>query len=198
MAPPSTKRPFGAVALTRLPSKVLSLEIEHSGPVQDPATDRVAGDVRQPGCGADTVAADRRGDDCQSPQLSMPPPPATAAGHGPDGQGGPGTLRLGATLFARIALCEIVTVAPGPKLTLGGISTPPPVAKAPASPKNGTDTGLVRETPPVMVTPLMDTVGSVGAPNVPMVSTGPPPRMVVDPFPDPTRFRLEAIVKPPV
>lgn len=62
----------------------------------------------------------------------------------------------------------------------------------------GTDTGLVRETPPVRVIPRMDTVGSVAAPNMPIVSTGPPPRMTVAALPDPIRVTLVGMVNPPV
>jgi hypothetical protein len=79
----------------------------------------------------------------------------------------------------------------------GGISTPPPAANAPSTPVNGTDSGLDRVTPPVMVTLLIDTVGSLDAPKVPMVSTGPPPRIMVAADPAPRSWTLVVMVTPP-
>jgi len=85
----------------------------------------------------------------------------------------------GATRFPMIALSVIVTVAPGPKSGPGGTSIPPPEANAPVTTVNLAANGLVRDTPPVMVTPDMETVGRAASPNVPIVITGPPPRIVV-------------------
>jgi hypothetical protein len=64
-----------------------------------------------------------------------------------------------------ITLLEIVTVAPPVREASGGISMPPPAAHCPATPKNAdcVDAGLDRATPPVIVTPEIDTVGSVDA-----------------------------------
>jgi hypothetical protein len=97
-----------------------------------------------------------------------------------------------------IALSVIVTVAPGPKSGPGGTSIPPPEANAPVTPVNLTANGLVRDTPPVIVTPDMETVGCAPSPSIPIVSTGPPPRITVVPLPDPTRVTLVVIVSPPV
>src|SRR5436309_698684 len=113
------------------------------------------------------------------PQLSIPPP-ANANGQGPLGQGGPkGTVSVGATRLPVITLFVIVTVAPPLKSALGGISTPPPAANTPSCPTNGVDSGLDRVMPPVIVTPSMETVGSVDSPKAPIVSTGPPPLITV-------------------
>jgi hypothetical protein len=49
----------------------------------------------------------------------------------------------------------------------------------------------------VIVTPLIQTVGSLAAPKVPIVITGPPPLMIVEPAPAPTSCRRLSIVKPP-
>ena len=62
---------------------------------------------------------------------------------------------------------------------------------------NGVDIGLDREAPPVIVTPSIDAVGSLEAPNVPIVSTGPPPLIVVRPDPAPRSLTFLSIVKPP-
>jgi hypothetical protein len=96
-----------------------------------------------------------------------------------------------------IALLEMVTVAPPVESALGGISIPPPSAKTPSSPVNGLDCGLDLVTPPAIVMPWIDTVGSLDAPKVPIVSTGPPPRIVVEADPAPTSFTLVSIVTPP-
>src|SRR5580704_11090486 len=121
-----------------------------------------------------------------NPQLSMPPPNAGANGHWPfgkckrTGQVNPaGIVPLGSAWLPVITLSEIVTLAPGPRCAPGGISIPPPAAQTPAFPVNGIDSGLDRATPPVIVIPLIDTVGSLDAPNMPIVSTCLPPRMRV-------------------
>src|SRR5262245_17655143 len=133
------------------------------------------------------------------PQLSIPPPPANANGHGsPSGHcASPGTVSVGATRFPLMTLLVILTVAPPLKSAFGGISTPPPAAKTPSRPVNGVDSGLERVTPPVIVTPSIETVGSSEAPNSPIVSTGPPPLMIVRPAPAPTSLMLTASVPPP-
>src|SRR5438128_2548877 len=115
------------------------------------------------------------------PQLSMPPPNAPANGQlPPPGQGGPkGTVSVGATRLPVITLLLIVTVAPPLKSALGGISMPPPAANTPSCPTNGVGCGFDRVTPPVIVTPSMETVGSVDSPKAPIVSTGPPPLITV-------------------
>src|SRR5216684_1951603 len=130
------------------------------------------------------------------PEVSMPPPNAHATGQPP--HGGNGTVSLGATRLPVMTLFVIVTVAPPPKSlhapplksVLGGTSMPPPAAQTPALPVHGTDSGLERVTPPVTVTPSIETVGSLAAPKVPIVRTGPPPLMIVRPGPAPVRLTL--------
>src|SRR5258708_5568830 len=116
----------------------------------------------------------------------------------PDGMAVVGSARLPV-----ITLFEIVTVAPlAGGLLAGkdrrGISTPPPMAHTPATPKIGTDRGLERAIPPVIVTPLIDTTGSRVAPKAPIVSTWRPPRMMVDDAPGPWILRLVTILTPPL
>src|SRR5262249_61907490 len=81
------------------------------------------------------------------PELSMPPPQATAHGVGP--QNPPAGKRLaGATRFPVTTLSEIATVErrrPGPG---NGIDTPPPAATPAKSTR-----------PPLLVTRLIETVG---------------------------------------
>jgi hypothetical protein len=96
-----------------------------------------------------------------------------------------------------MTLLAIVTVAPPLKSALGGISTPPPAAKTPSWPVNGVDSGLDRVMPLVIVTPSIETVGSTTAPNSPIVTTGPPPLMIVRLAPAPTSLTLTSIVTPP-
>src|SRR6184192_4296911 len=74
---------------------------------------------------------------------------------------------------------------------------PPPSAITLSLPTHAFDSGLVVVTPPVIVTPLMLTVGSVGARKAPMVTTGPPPRIVVEFGPAPVIWRLRSITIPP-
>ena len=52
-------------------------------------------------------------------------------------------------------------------------------------------------TPPVTVTPSIVTVGSLAAPATPIVSTGPPPLMMVAAGPAPTSLTLTSMVTPP-
>src|SRR5512142_337625 len=95
-------------------------------------------------------------------------------------------------------LFVIVTVAPPPKSlhppplksVLGGTSMPPPAAQTPSFPVHGIDSGLERVTPPVIVTPSTETVGSLDAKIRPIVMTGPPPLMIVRPGPAPASFTL--------
>src|SRR5512146_120530 len=133
------------------------------------------------------------------PQLSIPPPTAHANGQAfPSGQGGPnGSVFVGATRLPVIRLLAIVTSAPPLKSALGGISTPPPRAMTPSSPTNGSDSGLDVAYPPVMVTPLINTVGSTAAPYWPIVTTEPPPLMTVEAAPLPSRRTLLVMVSPP-
>src|SRR5262245_40377398 len=132
------------------------------------------------------------------PQLSIPPPPANANGQGPLGQSGPmGAVSLGATRLPVMTLFAMVTLAPPLKSALGGISTPPPAATTPSWPVNGSDSGLDRVMPSVIVTPSMETVGSDEAPYSPIVTTGPPPLMTVLLAPAPTSLTLTSTVNPP-
>src|SRR5712691_9536750 len=127
------------------------------------------------------------------PQLSMPPPTAKANAHVPPQD----PVLLGATRLSVMTLFVIVTVAPPLNSALGGISMPPPAANTPSWPVNGIDSGLERVTPPVIVTPSIETVGSLEAPKVPIVRTGPPPLMIVWAEPAPASLTLLSIVKPP-
>ena len=65
----------------------------------------------------------------------------------------------------------------------------------PPRPLNGVRLPIV--TPPVTVTPSIVTVGSLTAPATPIVSTGPPPLMMVASGPAPTSLTLTSIVTPP-
>src|SRR5439155_26772412 len=103
----------------------------------------------------------------------------------------------GGTRWRLTTVSVIVTVAPPAKSAPAGIWTPPPAAKTPSWPVNGVEIGLDRVTPPVIVTPSIVTVGSFAAPKVPIVSTGPPPLIVVRPDPAPTSLTLLSIVNPP-
>ena len=133
------------------------------------------------------------------PQLSIPPPAASANGHEPPGHVArpDGTVCVGATRLPVITLLVMVTSAPPLKSALGGISTPPPRAKTPSTPRNGIDSGLDWAKPPVMVTPVITTVGSTSAPYSPIVITEPPPLMMVAFAPLPSRRTLFVIVMPP-
>src|ERR1700712_2530232 len=105
------------------------------------------------------------------PQLSIPPPPASANWHGPVGHGGPtGSAAAGATVLPVITLSLTVRFAPRPDLAAGGTEMPPPRARLwlPSE---------VRVTPPVIFTPRIVMVGSAAAPKTPAVMTGPPPLM---------------------
>jgi hypothetical protein len=97
-----------------------------------------------------------------------------------------------------MTLLAIVTVAPPLESPGGGTSIPPPDAKTPSWPKKGVDSGLEWVTPPVIMTPVIETVGSPAAPTVPIVTTGLPPLMIVASEPAPTRRRLLSIVMPPL
>ena len=133
-----------------------------------------------------------------APHVSIPPPLAYANWHGPSGQMGPkGTVSVGPTRLPVISLFLIVTAAPPLKSAFGGTSIPPPVATTLGASTQAIDNGLVCVTPPVTVTPSMTTVGSVAAPNVPMVMTGPPPLMIVRPAPAPMSLTLTSTVIPP-
>src|SRR5947209_4003079 len=210
--PPSTKtpplsanRPLGAVAVARLPLMVVLLRVsEESQFWIAPACASLATE-------GNPAAAPTRLSlmvvlvTVSVPQLSIPPPYAPANGRRPlqakvisGGHGGPKlTVVVGATRLSVITLFEIETVAPPLKSAFGGISMPPPIAITPAVPTNLVDSGLDRATPPVMVTPSTETVGSLDAPRVPMVSTEPPPLMIVTLGPAPTRLTLLSIVMPP-
>jgi hypothetical protein len=91
----------------------------------------------------------------------------------------------------------MVTVAPTP-FADGGISIPPPSAMTPAAPVLGIEMELERATPPEIVTPSMDTVGSVGALYLPMVRTLSPPLMMVERASVPTIPTLTSTVTPPL
>src|SRR5207248_2294161 len=111
----------------------------------------------------------------------VPPPHKT-----PDGEG---DVDWGAARLPVMRLSSIVTVAPMLPLADAGTSMPPPAVKEGA--------GFDVLTPPVIVTPLIVTVGSLGASASPIVTTGPPPLMIVVSTPAPINFRFLSIVIPP-
>ena len=96
-----------------------------------------------------------------------------------------------ATVLPVMTLSEIVTVAPvwNGNDPAWGMRTPPPCVTA----WSGTDV----LTPPVIVTSLIETVGSVAANSTPIVSTGPPPLIVVRADPAPTICTLFVTATPP-
>src|SRR5215213_11148070 len=123
------------------------------------------------------------------PQLSTPPPAAKA---NPEE-----SAREGAARLPVMTLFLMVTLAPFARSAFGGISIPPPSAKIPSWPAKAVDSGLERATPPVIVTPSMETVGSVVAPKDPIVAPVTPPRMMLAPAPAPTSLTLISMVNPP-
>src|SRR5437868_122851 len=196
--PPSAKRPLGAVAPATLPAMTLCLIVSTSSQLMIAPPCASLASVERPDADPTRLSLTVVWSSVSVPQLSMPPPLAQAKGHGPPGQDGPnGSVLVGATRLPVMALFVIVTVAPPLKSAFGGISTPPPSAITPSSPTNGMDSGLERVTPPVIVTPSIETAGSLEAPKAPIVSTGPPPLMMVEPAPAPTMSRLTSIVTPP-
>jgi hypothetical protein len=92
-----------------------------------------------------------------------------------------------------------VTVAPVASSAAGGISMPPPsaVARSKSVEQVGPQCPLELVSPPVSLTRRIATFGSVAAPRTPIVSTGPPPRIVVAPARAPTRVSDLSIVIPP-
>src|SRR5437764_9233703 len=108
----------------------------------------------------------------------MPPPAANEQSFGP--QKPAGSNCCDATVLPVMTLSRIVTVAPvvNGNEPACGICTPPPCVTA----WSGTD----ELDPPVIVTPLIEIVGSVGANSFPSVSKGLPPRITVDPATDPS------------
>src|SRR6188474_2423871 len=99
----------------------------------------------------------------------MPPPSPWAAGqkvppphNTPEGDG---VVDSGAARLPVMRLSSIVTVAPMPSAD-AGTSIPPPVTK------KGSGFDVLR--PPVIVTPLIVTVGSTVASASPIVKTGAP------------------------
>ena len=124
------------------------------------------------------------------PAFAMPPPLANEQSNGPQKPDGRSCSE--ATLLPVMTLSLIATVAPRPPRVEKDpttISTPPPCVTA--------WSGLELLKPPVTVTPVIETVGSVVDCSWPMRSTGPPPVMVVAPAPDPRMSTLTSIVTPP-
>src|SRR6516165_85151 len=199
MPPESAKRPFGAVTLAWLPLMVELMTVSPASSLAIPAPSASLATAPSPVAEPMRLSLTVVFASVSVPQLSMPPPAAVAAGQRtPPGQGGPtGRAWVGSARLPVMTLLEIVTVAPPLKSAFGGISTPPPRAITPSSPVRGADSGLDRATPPVMVTPEIETVGSVDAPKTPIVSTEPPPRSTVEPAPAPVIFTLTSIVTPP-
>ena len=106
-----------------------------------------------------------------TPPLSMPPPELNPHGSGPQNTNG-GIVARDITWLPVITLSSIVTVAPVP-LNGGtgscevGIQIPPP--------KVTSGSGFESFTPPVIVSPRIETESSVGADSLKIVNTGPPP-----------------------
>ena len=73
------------------------------------------------------------------PQLSTPPPPASANGQALPHGSPEWTVALGATLLRVMTLSRIVTVAPSEKPWPGGTSIPPPSANTPVFPTTASD-----------------------------------------------------------
>ena len=187
--------PFGAVATARLP--VTTLRLRTSDPVKrlemPPAETPLASD---PSDAVDPAVLSliRVSVTVSTPPLSMPPPLLKPQGRVP--QKGPGgTATRDVTVFPVITLSAIETVAPvalngGSGICATGIQTPPPNVTS--------GSGLESLMPPVMVTPLIDTVSPAGSTSRKIVSTGPPPLIVVAFAPaTPTRCTLTSIVMPP-
>src|SRR6266511_1847239 len=186
--PPSAKRPFGAVAAVRLPPIVVLLTGKPASQLMIAPPSASLATVDSPDAEPTRLLLTVVFASVSVPQLSIPPPAARANGRSPlmhemvmsAGQGIVESIAVvGATWFPVITLFEIVTAAPPVKSEFGGISTPPPSANTPSWPVNGIDSGLERVRPPVIVTPSTETVGSLEAPKVPIVRTGPPPLITV-------------------
>src|SRR5580692_7549400 len=201
--PPSAKRPFGAVATARFPATTVLFSVRLPALLQIPAPSASLAVPAEPTVLSLTIELSRVSD----PHESMPPPNAGENGHCPSkpGQGMPESiLAVGSTLLPVMTLSETVSVAPT-KDASGGTSIPPPAAHRPSSPKIAVDPGLVWAMPPVMVTPRIETVGSLEARTSPIVSTlvvnpsasTPPPLMIVALGPAPTICTLTSTVTPP-
>ena len=95
----------------------------------------------------------------------------------------------GATVFPVMTLSAIVTVAPVVNPAACGIDTPPPWLT--------TVSGKESLTPPVIVTPLNRHRRLGPGLLDPIVTTGPPPLMIVFADPAPIRLTLTSIVTPP-
>jgi hypothetical protein len=169
--PPSANRPLGLVTTAALPTTSVRsrVRVPKSLKTPPPSASLATPPARL------WLTTTRSRDSV--PALKIPPPAAKAYGHGPVGQGAPlgdvsvsvGSARLPVTTTSRR-----VTVAPVVKPAAGGTRIPPPLASTPSP--------LVR--PPVTVSPEIVTVGSLGASSFPIVTTGPPPRIIVRPGAD--------------
>ena len=121
----------------------------------------------------------------------MPPPEAKEQTRGP--QGGPGANTVCGLVRFPVTRSSInVTVAAvALPVAFPGMKRPPPSAIAVPPPT----VPVVK--PPVIVTRLIETVGAVAPEKSPIVTTGPPPLMIVAAAETPTRLRLFAIMIPP-
>ena len=167
-APESAKRPLGALALASFPLMVELMIVKGPRLLTMPPPSASLASADKPDAEPTRLLLTVVLTSVSVPQLSMPPPSASANGHWPSekpAQGIPeSTSAVGSARLPVITLFEIVTVAPPEKSAFGGMSIPPPVAHTPGIPKKGIDSGLVCARPPVIVTPLIATVGSVVAP----------------------------------
>src|ERR1700749_2682412 len=98
----------------------------------------------------------------------MPPPTASERCVGASGHGATSVpVADGAAMLFEMTLLLIVTIAPPVQVAFAGIWIPPPAARDPPVPK------LEVVSPPVIVRPTIETVGSDAAWKTPIVRTGP-------------------------
>ena len=199
MAPESAKRPFGALALASLPLIVELLIVSGPRLLTMRAAIGVTREVRQSGRRADAIVADRRVRERQCP----PAVDAAAIRLGKRAIDISGTRRADRDRFAgRDAVIGDDAVGDRDRRATGEVGVrrdldTTALGNHASLADPGIDSGLDRATPPVIVTPEIETVGSVNAPKAPIVSTDPPPRITVELAPAPTSLTLTSIVTPP-
>src|SRR6188472_1230720 len=193
MPPPSAKRPFGVDAIARLPTTSESCSSSEPGPQVSIPPPRAS--LATP---AATLLLTVVRSSVSRPQLSIPAPRAIANGHGPAGHGGPnGSAVVGTARLPLMMLSLTVTVAPRLNPAAGLTLSPPPAANTPLTPTKACDSPLEVVTPPLIVTPVITTVGWFAARKSPTLTTGPPPRIVVASAPAPTSLTLLVIASGP-
>ena len=128
----------------------------------------------------------------RTPPLSIPPPLLNPHARGPQKPGGMDEFDI--TVSPVTMLFEIVTVAPVP-LNGGWSSCEVGIPMPPPNVTSGSGCALL--TPPVIVTPSIETFRASGAVARKIVTTGPPPLMTVLSAPAPWTWMLLSIVMPP-